>query len=157
MKIQSFNHAWTFATAASVLALGLNGCADNVGSGEYSRQQVQTEQTVRYGVVDQVRPVVIQGNNSGIGAVAGAGLGGVAGSTIGHNSGSVAGAIAGAVIGGLAGNAVENSANKKNGVEITIKLDNGQVIAVTQGADEQFHIGDRVRVLSGGGVTRVSH
>jgi outer membrane lipoprotein SlyB len=28
---------------------------------------------------------------------------------------------------------------------------------VTQGADEQFRVGDRVRVLSGGGATRVSH
>jgi|GEM_PF-5057465 len=60
---------------------------------------------------------------------------GVAGSTIGLNTGSVAGAIGGAIIGGLAGNANENSANKKNGVEITVKLNNGQVITVAQGAD----------------------
>jgi outer membrane lipoprotein SlyB len=38
---------------------------------------VQVEQTVRYGIVDQVRAVVIQGNNIGIGGVAGAGLNGV--------------------------------------------------------------------------------
>jgi outer membrane lipoprotein SlyB len=110
---------------------------------------------VRYGIVDQVRAVVIQGNNTGIGA--GAGLGVVAGSAIGPNTGSIAGAIGGAIIGGLAGNAIENSANKQNGVEIIVKLDNGQIIAVSRGADEQFHIGDRVPVLSGGGVTRVSH
>jgi len=142
---------------ASVLVLRLNGCADTVGSGEYSRQQVQVEQTVRYGIVDQVRAVVIQGNNTGIGAVAGAWLGGVAGSAIGQNTGGIAGAIGDAIIGGLAGNAIENSANKQNGFEITVKLDNGQIIAVARGADERFHIGDRVRVLSGGGVTRVSH
>ena len=155
MKTRFFNHAWILA--AALFALGINGCADTVGSGEYGRQQVQVEQTVRYGVVEQVRPVVIQGDNTGVGAVAGAGLGGVAGSTIGHNTGSVAGAVGGAILGGLAGNAVEKSARKQNGVEVTVKLDNGQVIAVTQGADEQFYVGDRVRVLSGGGVTRVSH
>ena len=105
------------------------------------------EQTVRYGIVDQVRAVVIQGNNTGIGA----------GSAIGQNTDSIAGAIGGAIIGGLAGNAIENSANKQNGVEIIVKLDNGQIIAVAQGADEQFHIGDCGRVLSGGGITRVSH
>ena len=33
----------------------------------------------------------------------------------------------------------------------------GQIIAVTQEADEQFHAGEKVRVLSGSGVTRVSH
>src|SRR5208282_5455980 len=36
---------------------------------------------------------------------------------------------------GWLANAIENSANKKNGVEITVKLDNGQVITVAQGAD----------------------
>jgi len=29
--------------------------------------------------------------------------------------------------------------------------------AITQEGDEVFNVGDRVRVLSGGGVTRVSH
>ena len=45
----------------------------------------------------------------------------------------------------------------KDGLEITIKLDSGQIIAVTQEADEQVRAGERVRVLSGSGVTRVSH
>jgi outer membrane lipoprotein SlyB len=31
------------------------------------------------------------------------------------------------------------------------------MLAITQAADEEFRIGDRVRVLSGSGVTRVSH
>ena len=30
-------------------------------------------------------------------------------------------------------------------------------LAITQAADEEFRVGDRVRVLSGGGTTRVSH
>jgi hypothetical protein len=42
MKIPSFNHAGIFAMTASVLVLGLNGCADNVGSSEHSHQQVQS-------------------------------------------------------------------------------------------------------------------
>jgi hypothetical protein len=40
MKIPSFNHAGIFAMTASVLVLGLNGCADNVGSSEHSHQRV---------------------------------------------------------------------------------------------------------------------
>jgi outer membrane lipoprotein SlyB len=30
------------------------------------------------------------------------------------------------------------------------------MIAVTQAADQEFRVGDRVRVLTGGGVTRVT-
>jgi len=44
----------------------------------------------------------------------------------------------------------------KDGLEITVKLYSSRMIAVTQEADEQFRVGERVRVLSGGGATRVS-
>ena len=64
--------------------------------------------------------------------------------------------IAGA-IGGLAGNAIEEGATKKPGLEITVKLDNGELRAITQDADESFRPGERVRLLSAGGVTRVTH
>jgi len=57
----------------------------------------------------------------------------------------------------VAGSAIEGKVTSKQGLEITVKLDNGQLIAVTQEADEQFHPGERVRVLSGGGTTRVTH
>ncbi|MHB1437898.1 MAG: outer membrane lipoprotein, partial [Thiobacillus sp.] len=59
--------------------------------------------------------------------------------------------------GGLGGAATEESVTRQKGVEITVKLDSGRLLAITQAADEQFRVGDRVRVLSGGGVTRVSH
>jgi outer membrane lipoprotein SlyB len=84
-------------------------------------------------------------------------LGGLAGSNVGRGSGATAGAVVGAVLGGLAGQAIEEKSSKKEGLEITIKLDNGQLIAVTQEADETFRPGARVRILSGDGVTRVSH
>ena len=65
--------------------------------------------------------------------------------------------ILGAVGGAVAGHAIEENVSKKAGLEITVKFDNGSMSAITQEADEQFHVGDRVRVLSGGGKTRVSH
>jgi outer membrane lipoprotein SlyB len=46
---------------------------------------------------------------------------------------------------------------RQQGLQITVRLDSGRTIAVTQAADEAFRPGDRVRVLSGGGVTRVQH
>jgi outer membrane lipoprotein SlyB len=58
----------------------------------------------------------------------------------------------------LAGAAAEEGLTKSNGLEITVKLDNGQTVAVVQGVDANttFQPGDRVRLLSGQGVTRVS-
>lgn len=135
----------------------LTGCAaPGLGGGDYSRGQVRGEQTVRLGVVEGVRDVRIDARDTGTGVLAGAALGGIAGSELGRGRGSVAGAVAGAVVGGVIGQAVEKSANDRRGVEVTIKLDSGRVIAVTQEADELFRVGDRVRVLSGQGVTRVT-
>jgi outer membrane lipoprotein SlyB len=31
------------------------------------------------------------------------------------------------------------------------------IVGVAQAADEKFKVGERVRVLTGGGVTRISH
>ena len=64
---------------------------------------------------------------------------------------------AGAILGGIAGSAAENKINERRGLEITVRLDNGEMRAITQEADEVFRPGERVRLLSSGGVTRVTH
>lgn len=140
---------------ATVLALA--GCASGTGGKDYSRAQARTAQEVQMGIVESVRAVNIEGTKSPVGAGAGAVVGGVAGSTVGSGRGSVVGAAIGAVIGGLGGAAAEEAVTRREGVEITVKLDSGKLLAVTQAADESFAVGDRVRVLTGGGVTRVSH
>lgn len=150
----------TTATVAVVLAAGLvlSGCPASMSGGAYSRNQAREAQEVRLGYVESVRQVLIEGTRSGVGAVSGAALGGVAGSTIGRGRGQVAGAIGGAVLGGLAGSAIEENATRQPGLEITVQLDNGRMVAVTQAADEPFYPGDRVRVLIGSdGTTRVAH
>ena len=140
----------------TVIAL-LSACATGVGGDDYSRDQTRREQTVRLGVVDSVREVKIEGTRSGVGAVAGGVVGGVAGSTVGQGRGSTVGAVLGSVAGGVAGQAAEQGATRQTGLEITVKLDSGRLIAVTQSADESFKPGDRVRVLSDGATTRVAH
>lgn len=146
----------TSAIISAALALVLAGCASQSAS-VYNREQAQREMVVRMGVVESVRPVTIAGTKSPIGAGAGAVAGGAAGSHVGEGRGAVVGAVIGAVAGGIAGAAVEESATKKNGLEITVKLENGTYIAVTQEADEEFKPGERVRILSGSGATRVTH
>lgn len=145
----------SYALLAAIALLG--GCAGSQSGGVYSSSQTRTEMQVRMGVIESVRTVVIEGSRSGVGAVAGGAIGGVAGSNVGQGKGATVGSIIGAVAGGIAGQAIEERANRKDGLEITIKLDNGQMIAVTQEADETFRAGERVRVLSGSGATRVSH
>lgn len=150
LKIVTFT-LFVAATAALV------GCASGTGGKDYSRAQTRAVQEVQMGIVESVREVNIEGTKTPIGAGAGAVVGGVAGSTVGGGRGSVVGTAVGAVLGGLGGAAAEEAVTRNKGIEITVKLDSGRMIAVTQSADEEFRVGDRVRVLSGGGATRVSH
>ncbi len=147
------------AIAGVVVASAIvSGCASTSSGSVYSSAQARGEQTVRMGVVESVRQVTIEGSKSGVGTLAGGAVGGVAGSNIGGGSrGSAIGTILGAVAGGVAGNAIEQGTTKAQGLEITVKLDSGELRAVTQEADEAFRPGERVRLLSGSGVTRVTH
>ena len=138
-------------------SLGMTGCAYNSSSPDvYTAGQAQREETVRFGTVESVRAVTISSNDgqpSGLGA-----LGAVAGSAIGGGRGSIATAIIGGIAGAVAGNAVENGTAKRAGLEITVRLDNGDLRAITQSSTgEIFQAGDRVRLLSSAGVTRVTH
>ena len=141
----------------SAAALALAGCAGTQSGSSYSQSQALGEMNVRMGIVESVRQVTIESDRTPVGALAGGAIGGIAGSNVGGGRGSTVGSILGAVAGGVAGNAIEGQVGKKAGLEITIKLDSGQLIAVTQEADEAFRPGERVRVLSGRGATRVSH
>jgi outer membrane lipoprotein SlyB len=124
----------------------------------YSREQARQAQDVKLGIVQSVRDVQIEGTKSNVGTLGGAALGGVAGSTIGEGKGQIAGAIGGAILGGIAGAAAEEAITRRPGLEITVRLDNGKMMAVTQEADEAFSPGERVRVLTSyDGTTRVTH
>ena len=146
----------TIVAAFAVFATVLAGCAPGLGGSSYSREQARREQTVRMGVVESVREVKIEGTRSGVGPAAGAVVGGVAGSTIGGGRGSAVAAVLGAVAGGVAGQAAEQGVTARRGSEITVRLDNGTMVAITQEADETFRPGDRVRILSDGATSRVT-
>ena len=138
-------------------AVLLTGCASSTSGQVYSRGQVRQSQTVQMGTVESVRPVQIEGTKSGVGAVGGAVAGGFAGSTIGGGRGSTLAAVGGALAGAAAGSYAEEKMTNANGLEITVKLDSGGLIAVVQEADHPFYPGDRVRVLTAGdGSTRVT-
>jgi outer membrane lipoprotein SlyB len=134
----------------------LSGCATSRSGDVYSRQEALREQTVRLATVESVRPVSIQGTRSGIGAAAGGIAGGVAGSGVGSGRGSAIAGVLGAVGGGVAGQAIEEGTTRKPGVEITVRLENGELRAIVQEETDKFVAGQKVRLISSGGVTRVS-
>ncbi|NOT18514.1 MAG: hypothetical protein HOP20_10700 [Sulfuriferula sp.] len=141
-----------------VAVLGLSGCAGGLGSSDYSRGQARAGQNVEEGVVTKVRVVKIEGTKTPIGAGAGGAVGGILGSKAGNGTGSIVGGILGGVAGGVAGAGAEEVVTHQKGLEITVKLASGRKIAVTQAADEEFKVGDKVAVLvDGSGTTRVTH
>ncbi len=139
--------------------LTLVGCVSPMGSADvYSGSQTQHEQTVRMGTVESVRAVKKAQETSAIGTLGGAALGGVAGSSIGHGKGSTLAAIAGGLAGAIAGSTLEQYVTTQDYVEITVRLDNGDLRAITQKrTPEIFQAGQRVRLLTGGAITRVTH
>ena len=149
-------NALSSAMLTAVAAVTLTACAPRMASDAYYGGQTMRAQSVEMGVIESWRPVRIQGGDSGVGTVGGAALGGLAGSTIGHGGGSVAGAIGGAIIGGVLGTAVERDANRREGVEVTVRMDSGRMISLVQGSRRAAQGGDRVRVLSDGYTTRVT-
>jgi len=148
---------YTTIVALAFSAVLLGACAYPAGSRDYRGYQVMGEQEVRFGVVESVRDVKINPGPTGVGTAGGAMLGGIAGSNVGGGSGQVAGAIGGAILGGILGSNIEKSANERPGIELTVLLDSGKYVAVVQEPDEPFRPGDRVRVVSGRGATRVTH
>ena len=146
------------ATCAAVLVvLAVGGCASGLGGGTYSRGEARRAMVVQFGSVESVRAVQLEGTKSPVGTVAGAAVGGIAGSSVGGGRGSTIAAVVGAVAGGLAGSALEEGVTGSQGVEVTVRLENGQYLAVVQeDQGEGFLPGQRVRILRDGGTTRVT-
>jgi outer membrane lipoprotein SlyB len=133
---------------AVLLTVTVAGCTPKSMSGDvYSRERAQRVQTIEYGEVIEVRQILIEGTKTGLGTLAGGALGGALGSGIGRGAGSTIAVVGGAIAGGVMGSAVEEGATKQPGVEVTIRMDTGQTIALVQGIDPPVRAGDRVRVL----------
>ncbi len=132
------------------------GCATGSNSASvYGSGQAQREQVVRYGTITSIAPVTIDRGQTGVGTAGGAVIGGVAGSSIGGGRGQIISSVLGAIVGGVAGQAVEGGVSKRQGVELTVRYDSGEVRSIVQEDDTAFRVGDRVRIVSGSGTTRV--
>ena len=148
-----------FSSALVTLAAlaSLAGCVpSSMSADSYSRSEARQVHRVQGGTVLAVRPVNIEGTQSGLGGIAGSALGYVVGSAIGGGSGQKIAKVGGGIAGAAGGAVAEEALTRQQGLELTVELDNGEVIVVVQAADETFDPGDSVRVIRrAGGTARV--
>ena len=137
--------------------LAIAGCALSSSGKSYPRYETRTAYDVEYGEVVETRLVEIEGGASIIGVWGGAEVGRAIGSTVDHGDTRRVAQAVGGVAGAVAGEAIERKITEEEGLEITVRLDSSNTIAVVQAQDVQFSPGERVRVLFGpGGSARVS-
>lgn len=140
--------------AAACAALLLGGCAATRGP-VYPRSQAQSAWNVHDGRVVDLESATIEGRRTRVGRIGGGLIGYEVGRTVGQGAGSrIAGAV-GAVAGAVAGENVEERATRQPAYAITVELDGGRTLQVIQPADQQFAVGERVRVYTRGGQARV--
>jgi outer membrane lipoprotein SlyB len=159
MEIDPMRKSALLLASFTTVSLLLGGCQSSLTGDSYSRDEARRVQTVRMGTIESLRPVKIEGTKTPIGGGAGAIVGGVAGSAVGGGRGSIVAAVIGAVAGGLAGSAAEEGLTRTQGVEITVREDDGSMRAYVQQVqqNEIFRVGERVRIMTVDGTSRVTH
>lgn len=137
-----FNHV-----SLILCALLLAGCTTNEFSGNrYEESAVGEVSRTDRGYVLSLRKVELKPDGSVAGTALGAVGGGLLGSMFGGGHGKYLTAAAGAVAGGVAGNAI--GSKSQEGIEYTVKLDNGSIITITQGIEPAISVGQRVYVIN---------
>ena len=145
----------TLATLALCAFLG--ACASS-SPDVIKRSDAQRLSQVEDGVVLSIRPVVVDGSQSGIGGTIGGvvgAVGGYAGSGV-QREAQVLGVLAG-VAGAAAGNAIERLSTREEANEILIQLKGGERRAIVQAKGTEVLVaGDPVILVTTGGKVRVS-
>lgn len=143
-------------TIATLAALATLGACTTTSPDVVQRYDAQRMSNVQDAVILTIRPVTVDGTQTGTGAVAGGVVGGIAGSGAGGPRESAIAGVLGAVAGAVIGNAVERSATREDAYEILVQLRSGERRAIIQAkGSEPLNPGDQVILVSTGGRTRV--
>lgn len=135
--------------ALPLTAAGIAGCASDIDSNYYSTGSVGQVSQAQGCTVVSVRPIKVSTQN-GAGTAIGGIAGGIAGSQIGGgNTAHLLGAVGGAILGGFAGNAAQEGLTSQLGYEYIVRLDNGNTVSTTQGADVLLNPGQRCQIIFG--------
>jgi outer membrane lipoprotein SlyB len=139
----------------AALALVTSSC-QQISPNVYETRDAGVPMETFAGVVQSARPVAVQ-NEGKIGTVLGAAAGGIGGAQIGGGTGThIIGGVAGAAIGALAGRGAEKAITKQAGMEYVVRLENGQLQTIVQGAEPPIMVGQKVFIqLYGPGRSRV--
>lgn len=144
------------ALAISIVAT-LAACASS-SPDVIKRGEAQRMAQVEDGVVLSIRTVVVDGSQSGTGAVVGGvvgAIGGYGGSGV-QREAQVLGILAG-VAGAAAGNVIERFATREEAFEILVQLKGGERRAIVQAkGTEKLEAGDAVIIVTTGGKVRVT-
>ena len=136
---------FTKFVSASTLAVLLSGCSDFSGN-RYEESSIGEVQRTNAGTVISLRKVELKPDGSVAGTALGAVGGGVLGSMFGGGHAKLLTATAGAVAGGVAGNAI--ATKTQDGIEYTIKMENGSVVTIAQGTSPAISVGQKVYVIN---------
>jgi outer membrane lipoprotein SlyB len=152
MKIRPFTIA-----AIALSAVGFAGCSFPSAKPLVPAHQAGVMHTLDLGTVIAVHAVALEGQKTNLGTIGGAAVGGAATSPgRDRHAGKLVAQAAGAVVGAVAGQAVEEVATREDAQEITIRLDSGRTVMVTQESSQGlFREGDRVQVAHGAGSAMV--
>ena len=135
--------------ALPLTAAGIAGCASDIDSNYYSTGSVGQVSQAQGCTGVSVRPIKVSTQN-GAGTAIGGIAGGIAGSQIGGgNTAHLLGAVGGAILGGFAGNAAQEGLTSQQGYEYIVRLDNGNTVSTTQGADVLLNPGQRCQIIFG--------
>lgn len=118
------------------------------------RSMAQAARCPSCGVIVAIRAVQVQGDASGLGALAGGLAGAVVGNQFGRGDGRTVMTIAGAAGGAYAGNSIEKQVKKHTAYRVTVRLDDGTERTLSQAALPPFAVGERVRIVNGTSLER---
>jgi outer membrane lipoprotein SlyB len=141
--------------SCATLALALSACStydgnDNYRDGRYYGGGYSTPgNCYDCGVVQRIESYTGERRATGAGAVAGAVIGGALGNQVGKGDGRTAATVAGAVAGGFAGNAIEKRSGDQTWYNVTVMMNDGRTLVVTQDDLDGVSEGSRVVVRNG--------
>jgi outer membrane lipoprotein SlyB len=144
-------------TFIAIAALTVLAACTTTSPDIVQRGDAQRLATVQDATVLSVRNVVVDGSQSGGGALTGGVVGGIAGASRSSGREQAAIGVIGAVAGAVVGNAIERGATREDAVEILLQMQNGERRAIIQAkAGENFNAGDAVILVTTNGKTRVT-
>jgi outer membrane lipoprotein SlyB len=103
----------------------------------------------QFGVVQSIDLVRMDNPNVGAGTIAGAVIGGIVGHQIGGGNGNTAATALGAVGGAYAGHELASRNQQSDAYRFTVRLRDGSYLTVTQTANGDIRVGDRVQIDNG--------